>query len=270
MENKLVGLVMVYDTPKIKYAFEKLRNQLTLKNIQHLCIQSTSEFAEKSHSLSCAVVVGGDGSILAVAELAAKKQVPLIGVHRGKLGFLSDIDPENYQRLFEVLSGDLIKEQRALLEVSVNGLNDKFLALNEFSLNRQDNTHLISYEISVDNCLMCTQRSDGVLVHTPTGSTAYALSAGGPIIQPMVNAFGIVPLNPHRLNTRPIVIKNSQTISILIQDQQNVVLGCDGRKLNISNVTKITVRKSQYMLTLLHPSDYDYFKVLRTKLHWEH
>ena len=268
--NKKLGLVMVYETAKIKHAFDNIKSCLTSNSIEFYSFNSTTEFAKFQLKLDCAIVVGGDGSILALAETAAKKQVPLIGIHRGNLGFLSDIDPESCQDLLSIISGELSSETRMMLEITINGAKEKFLALNEFAMNRKDDVHLLYYHILVDGALMYAQRSDGVVLHTPTGSTAYALSAGGPIVQPQVHGIGIVPLNPHRLNTRPIIIKDNQEIEIILPRPQSVVLSCDGRKIANSEVNTISIKKSPEFLTLLHPSDYDYFKVLRTKLGWEH
>ena len=270
MHAKSIAVVMAYNTPRIKAAFDNLVEFLQINAIEITICHSVSEFSNNSSKINMAVVVGGDGSILATSKIAATAEIPIIGVHYGSLGFLTDINPENLDELLRVIAGKNKSEQRTMLEVEINQSNKKYLALNEFAINRKDEVHLITYDIYVDGDLMCKQRADGVIVHTPTGSTAYALSAGGPILQPMVNAFGIVPLNPHRLNTRPIVIRNSQEIVIKIHGEQALIVSCDGERLEYSKIYEIKINSATKSLELLHPINYDYFERLRTKLYWEH
>lgn len=264
-----IGLVMVYSTSKITSAFNNLRNFLEERSLKPEICDSIVSLAKCIARLDCIIVVGGDGSMLAISSIAAEYQIPVIGVHYGKLGFLSDINPENLSGLLHILQGDFQREERVLLKVNTNNSDEASYALNEVAINRKVTSHLLSYEIYADDKLICHQRSDGVLIHTPTGSTAYALSAGGPIMQPLVNAFGIVPLNPHRLNTRPIVLINNQKITVKLDKEDEVSVSVDGNHLDCAKVTNISICKAKHNLILLHPSSYDYFEKLRQKLHWE-
>lgn len=264
-----IGLVMVYHTSKIEAAFISLINFLEQNQIKPKIYRSLASLSDSIASLDCIIVVGGDGSMLAVSELAAKQQIPVIGVHHGNLGFLSDIYPDNPEELLDILNGQFQREERTLLEITINGSDQSHIALNEVAINRKAESHIISYELFAGDTLICKQRSDGVLIHTPTGSTAYALSAGGPIIQPLVNTFGIVPLNPHRLNTRPIMLKNNQNITVKLSSADNATISFDGKNLISKKLEFINIVQSRYKLILLHPISYDYFARLRHKLHWE-
>ena len=269
MKFKKIGLVMAYETEKIIKAYDNLSEFLKQNSVEHLVCRSLSQLVECAKQLDVAIVVGGDGSMLAAATIASAVKLPLIGVHYGKLGFLTDIDPSALPELMQILSGHYIKEDRAMLEISVNDDNSTHLALNEVAINRKDDSHLIAYDLYVAANIMCAQSSDGVLIHTPTGSTAYAMSAGGPIIQPLVNTIGIVPLNPHRLNTRPIMIRNDQIITVKLSEQTSVAVSCDGKRLQYDAVNKVTIKPAPAKLTLIHPESYDYFARLRHKLKWE-
>lgn len=268
MNFKNIGLVMIYQTSKILAAFSHLQSFLLQHGFNLVICQSITEFSQQAKAMDCAIVVGGDGSMLAASTIASQTQIPLIGVHYGKLGFLTDIDPDKLNDLLSMLAGQVQAEERILLECSIND-QGQYFALNEIAINRKNDAHLLSYELYVDAKLMCTQRSDGVLIHTPTGSTAYAMSAGGSIVQPLINAFGIVPLNPHRLNSRPIMVKSNQLITIKLAESASVIVSADGKKLPFENIKTVMLKQSAQKLTLLHPKSYDYFARLRQKLHWE-
>lgn len=255
---------MVYPTEKIKAAFAQVLPTLNNFNI-HVC-KSLEDFSSIVDKLDCAVVIGGDGSILAVSSFASKANVPVIGLRYGNLGFLSDVNPENQSEIISVLQGEYYSETRDMIKIEVNELES--VALNELAINRKG-SHLLKYNISIDDEHMCSQKSDGVLVHTATGSTAYSLSAGGQIIHPKASVFGIVPLNPHRLNTRPIILSSEHVIKINLESHAECLISRDGKAFPIHEVSEITIQKSNNKLTLLHPKTYDYFARLRTKLHWE-
>lgn len=224
------------------------------------------------------IVVGGDGSLLNAAHTLIHDEVPVLGVNRGSLGFLTDIHPTELIKIKAILEGDFILEKRFLLTAAIE-LHGKPLispagqgnALNEFALIPDAIPHMIEFEVYIDNRFVCSQRSDGMIIATPTGSTAYALSAGGPILHPQLDAIVIVPMFPHTLSVRPIVINANQEVRIIITPNNTTSprLACDGQNyINTPPGSHITVTKKTEQLHLVHPQDYDYYETLRSKLHW--
>lgn len=230
----------------------------------------TATLEEIGTKIDLALVIGGDGALLSTARAMVNRNVPLLGINRGSLGFLTDIKPnEVTQKLAEILEGKYQAEHRFLLEVSVG--NQTGYGLNEIVLSAQGAHHLIQYEIIVDKHFLCRQRADGLIIATPTGSTAYALSGGGPIIHPELNALTLVPMFPHTLSMRPIVINGDSQITLRIQHNLNtqIQLGCDSQTfMNVSPDTEIYIKKKQENIILIHPTSYNYYKSLRSKLHW--
>lgn len=226
------------------------------------------------------VVVGGDGSMLSAARIAIDAGAPVIGVNRGRLGFLTDLPPqENLKKnLLAVLSGDYREEERFLLEMRLEDkahprstLREPTLALNDVVLNRRSDAHLIIFDVYINDQFVSHYRADGLIVSTPTGSTAYALSAGGPIMHPRLNAIVLVPMFSHSLSSRPLVIDGDSNIHIQISrhNENDMQINCDGHDTShIEPDQKIFISKYQKRLRLLHPSDYHYYDTLRKKLSW--
>lgn len=220
------------------------------------------------------IVVGGDGSLLHAAHIAVNQDLPVLGINRGSLGFLTDILPAELNKIHAVLQGEYHLEQRFLLTTSIQ-LHEQNLgqddALNEVAIIPDAIPHMIEFEIYIDNQFVCSQNSDGLIIATPTGSTAYALSGGGPILHPQLDAMVLVPMFPHTLSSRPIVIEGNSQIQIRIS-QNNITsprISCDGRAyLNTPAGSHITIRKKPKLLHLIHPIDYNYYATLRSKLHW--
>lgn len=234
---------------------------------------SKTELSKQSDLL---IVIGGDGSLLSAAHTAVNNEVPVLGVNRGRLGFLTDIHPTEFAKIQTILEGDFILEKRFLLTATANyrdkviGTND---ALNEVALIPDSVPHMNEFEIYIDDQFLCSQDSDGVIVATPTGSTAYALSGGGPILHPQLDAIVIVPMFPHSLSMRPIVVEGNHRITISISPHNNATprLTCDGQAfINAPPGSQITICKKPKQLHLIHPIDYDYYETLRSKLHWGH
>lgn len=222
------------------------------------------------------IVVGGDGSLLNAARSAANAQIPVLGVNRGRLGFLTDIHPDEFANKFqEVLAGQYIEEERFLLDAHISQATDSVYfdsALNEVALLPGDVGHMIEFSIFIDNQLVCLQRADGLVVATPTGSTAYALSGGGPILHPQLDAIVLVPICPHTLSSRPLVVASHSQIKLQVDYYHHTApqLSCDGHlRRPVKEGEIITIRKKAKTLRLIHPIDYNYFDTLRTKLHWE-
>lgn len=223
------------------------------------------------------IVVGGDGSLLGAARAAVEMSVPVVGINRGALGFLADISPRDFEQgVASILAGEYEKECRFLLDICLldpqGEVSTHLTALNDCVLMPGEVPHMISFEISINGRLMCEQRADGLIVATPTGSTAYALSAGGPILHPQLDAMVLVPMLPHKLSSRPIVIDGSNEVCLKIAAglESPASVSCDGQariKLSDQMLLKITKKKAQ--LCLLHPKPYNYFETLRNKLGWE-
>lgn len=223
------------------------------------------------------IVVGGDGSLLRAAKLVADYQKPILGINRGKLGFLADITPnEIHHKLGDVLDGQFIEDPRFLLNATY--IQDKKIMHQEFALNDivlmpGKIAHLTQFEIYINDQFVCPQRADGLIVATPTGSTAYALSGGGPILHPQLDAVVLVPMFSHNLTSRPLVVNGNSEIRIIIPAESKMTsrLSCDGRESKTINPGGvIQINKKSEQLRLIHPIDYNYFETLRSKLHWEY
>ncbi len=219
------------------------------------------------------IVVGGDGSMITAAHTALANQVPILGINRGRLGFLTDISPNAMDDIGDILQGRYETETRYFLAATINHNNESpILALNDLVLTPTDATHMIEFETRVNDELLYHQRADGMICATPTGSTAYALSGGGPIIQPGLEAVVLVPMFPHTLSSRPIVIPASSQITLHIEPT-NTGTPClcnDGiTRTPIEPGSVIQIFKHPKTLQLVHPHHYNYFETLRTKLGWE-
>lgn len=221
------------------------------------------------------IVIGGDGSLLQAARSVVDYDTPIVGINRGRLGFLTDIHPnEITAKIAEVLAGQFREECRFLLTAQVfqqQTIVQQQDALNDVVLMQGDNPHMIEFEIYIDNQFVCRQRADGLITSTPTGSTAYALSGGGPILHPSLDACVLLPMFPHTLSSRPIVINgNSEIRVVIVSDNEFAArLSCDGQNLiMVKPGDYFVIRKKDKQLRLLHPLDYQYFQTLRSKLQW--
>lgn len=253
-----------------------LAQTTSLPSSDHLPLK-TLPIATLAACCDLLIVVGGDGSLLRTAHLAVDQGKPILGMHRGHLGFLADIQPQDFERqLGAILEGQYQEEHRFLLQVDIISKRAPLIqeiALNEAALVSGDIARMIEYHITLDQQLVCNLRADGLIIATPTGSTAYALSGGGPILHPKLNAFLLVPMFPHTLSARPIVISADSTLRLQVKTLQarNLPgLTCDGRRrIPLSPQAEIVIRKKKTPLRLIHPIDYQYFEVLRNKLHWQ-
>ena len=221
------------------------------------------------------IVVGGDGSLLYAARIASRHNLPILGIHRGRLGFLTDIPPDELSKIGNVLAGQYQEELRYFLAAEYsdeNGNKHEELALNDTVLLPGDVVHMIEFETYANNQLIYEHRADGLIVATPTGSTAYALSGGGPILHPSLNAIVLVPMFPHTLSSRPIVVHSDSEIRIHVSNANKTspFISCDGReKTCLPLNSDVLIKRSPNSLRLIHPSDYDYYSTLREKLGWE-
>lgn len=221
------------------------------------------------------IVVGGDGTLLAAARDFAAHQKPLLGINRGRLGFLTDIMPfEMEARVQAVLAGDYVKEDRFLLEAKVvrqGEVVNTGRALNDVVLHSGQSIRMIEFELYIGDQFVYSQRSDGLIISTPTGSTAYALSAGGPLVHPSLDTMILVPMFPHSLNNRPLVVGGDAQLRLHIGPQEGVspVISCDAQgQMDILADDELWVSRFPHKLKLLHPSDHNYYEICRTKLGW--
>lgn len=220
------------------------------------------------------ISVGGDGTLLHTGRLVAEHDIPLLGVNRGRLGFLVDLPPHDLDSLDAVLSGDFIEEDRTLLRAEVRRGNQVLasgLALNDVVLYKWNTARLIEFNTYIDSHLLTPHRADGIIIATPTGSTAYALGSGGPIIHPSVDAICLVPICPHTLSNRPLVIGAGSVIEVEVPDDyiERVGVSCDGLgDLGLQPGSRLLVRQHEHRVRLIHPPQYRYFDILRAKLRW--
>jgi NAD+ kinase len=221
-----------------------------------------------------AIVVGGDGTLLNAARSLAEPGVSVLGVNLGRLGFLVDVSPEEMtSQLDRILSGEYQQEERTLLHASMSRDNEilsESTALNDVIVHKRDIARMIELDTWIDGHFLNTTRSDGLIVSTPTGSTAYALSGGGPVLRPKLNAIALVPICPHTLSNRPIVIDDDAVIEIVLHEGTlEATVSCDGQiSQPLQSGDHVRVQRHAHTLCLLHPPDHDYFAMLRKKLRW--
>ena len=221
------------------------------------------------------IAVGGDGTMLYAVGLALNGEVPLLGINRGRLGFLADISPDEIESsLDQVLGGNYTPESRLLLDARIvdpDGSTRSSMALNDVVLQRRETGRMLDFRTSIANRYVNTHSGDGLIVATPTGSTAYSLSCGGPIIEPALDAMVIVPICPHTLSDRPIVIPADLEVEVnlLARSDTKAEVTIDGHSSgDISPGDRLLISRSDKRVTLIHPPGYDYYEVLRSKLHW--
>jgi NAD+ kinase len=236
-------------------------------------VASAANIESIAANADVAVVLGGDGTLLNAGRRLAAHDIPLVGINQGRLGFMTDIARADMLTAVDrLLAGEFIPDRRTLLEAVVLRAGERVfhtLALNDVVVNKGDLGRMIEIEVSVDGQFLYVLRADGMIVATPTGSTAYALSANGPILQPAVPGIALVPLCPHALTHRPITVSDECLIEIRLVEQYDARVHCDGQShfdLHAGDIVRIA--RSTHAVTLLHPPGYSYFAMLREKLHW--
>ncbi|MDI9333002.1 MAG: NAD kinase [Cytophagales bacterium] len=229
--------------------------------------------ALQPRQVDLAVVIGGDGTMLGAARQLATLDVPVIGINQGRLGFITDIALDNFaQTLAPMLRGEFVTEQRHLLEGKVlrdSQLIFSAIAMNDIVVNRASTAGMVELSIEVDGNFVANQRADGLIVSTPTGSTAYALSAGGSLLHPSLMGWILVPIAPHNLSNRPIVLSDTCVIDIEILSDREASVNFDMQSLaDLMQGDRIVVRRAKHSAQFLHPVGWNYFDSLRHKLHW--
>jgi NAD+ kinase len=221
------------------------------------------------------VAIGGDGTMLFAAQLAIGRGVPLLGINRGRLGFLTDVSPDEMIGTFDaVLEGRYESDARQLLDAQLtlaDGHTAGYRALNDVVVQRHESGRMVELETRIDDCFVNTHGGDGLVIASSTGSTAYALSCGGPIIHPALGAVVIAPISPHTLSDRPIVVGRESRIEVRLvaRSAARAQITCDGVLLgDLEERSRLRIGPSSECITLLHPQGHDYFRLLRSKLHW--
>lgn len=285
-----VGLIVRRNSDRAVYSLQRLIRFLQGQGRAFVLEQETAAHlpeevpADAVHTVSLdelgrhcdlVIVVGGDGSMLSGARALVASGVPLLGVNRGRLGFLTDITPDDIeQKVGEILAGHYSRERRFLLAVDLEHqgqLVSAGQALNDVVLHPGEFIRMLEFDLYVDGHFVTSQRSDGMIVSTPTGSTAYALSGGGPILHPRLDAIGLVPMNPHTLSSRPMVVPGDSDIRILVSEHNttNPQITCDGQIHFMAHPgDAIRIRKLEHELTLIHPANHNFYERCRSKLGW--
>jgi NAD+ kinase len=237
------------------------------------CADYSMSYAELGEWADVAIVIGGDGTMLGFAREVAKFGIPLIGVNRGRVGFITDIPlADMCEAVEKILAGSYVREERALLgsEVVRDGIViHRAQALNDVTVTRAGVSGMVELSVSVDRQFMYEQRSDGLIVSTPTGSSAYSLSAGGPLLHPRLRSVVITPIAPQKLSNRPIVLPGDSRVEIKLVDGKNINVHSDMQtytELRVGDIVRVT--RSPQVVPFLHPEGYDYYATLREKLHW--
>lgn len=283
---KKIGLFAKHNNRSIVDTFEKLiaflekrghtlfieQECATLLAAPRFPILNREQIGQQSDLI---IVVGGDGSLLNAARAVVSAKVPVLGINRGRLGFLADILPNEMENeLGTILDGTYSKESRFLLEATIKRPGQPMIsstALNDVVLYCGSIARMIDFEVYINDQFVLRQQADGIITATPTGSTAYALSAGGPILYPTLNAIAIAPLCPHTLSSRPIVVNGDSHIKLVVTEQNDTspVLTYDGQShFDLPPGSEVLIHKHAFELILIHPVQHDYFSVLREKLGW--
>ncbi|MBF0255141.1 MAG: NAD(+) kinase [Gammaproteobacteria bacterium] len=281
-----IGL-LVKPSPRVTETLQTLIDYLLASGRRVILDQTAAELMQRPElpfqtqeelAASCdlLITVGGDGTLLGAARLLANLQIPLLGINLGRLGFLADISPQAIARsLDSIFAGEYEEEQRFLLSTEILNAGEvkaSSLALNDAVIHKWNSARMIEFETYVNGRFVDTQRSDGLIIATPTGSTAYALSGGGPLLEPDLDALLLVPICPHTLSNRPIVVGGDSLIELVVSsatDPANVRVSCDGQdQLVIEANDRIRIGRHPNRIRLIHPQGHDHFDILRAKLGW--
>jgi len=284
MSFKTVALIGKYKSPEIVEPLLKLAKFLEGRGVKALidpltaahivdCPFPVLPLEELGRQADLAIVIGGDGTMLNIARTLAPYDVALIGINQGRLGFLTDISIDTmYETIGTILDGEYVAEDRMLLETEIHrGAERVFdvLAFNDAAVSKGVMGSMIEFDVHIDGQFIYTQRSDGLIVATPTGSTAYALSSGGPIIHPSLSVIALVPVCPHTLSNRPIVISSECAVEIVIRSADDARAHFDSHShFELHAGDRVAVRRYPHAISLLHPLGHSYYGMLREKLNW--
>jgi len=283
---KKVGIISKRGESRVLDAVNQLCDILKTLNREIYLDKSTADIMDEPQNeiltrrelgeqVDLAIVVGGDGTLLNAARSLSQFDVPLLGINLGRLGFLTDISPIDMdKKLRDIFEGQYKEEPRGLLHTTIfrqGELISESSAFNDVVVHKWNGARMLEYETYIDGQFINTTRSDGLIVSAPTGSTGYALSGGGPILHPSLHAIVLVPICPHSMTYRPLVVFADAKIEIIVRDcnQAEAQVTCDGQiNLGIQAHDHITIKRHDNCARLLHPVNYDYYEILRAKLHW--
>lgn len=277
-----VGIIAKqHDDPRVGATVDRAIGKLQALGVRHHLEQRTAQQLGRDdgqplNSLGqrcdLILVVGGDGTFLSAARALADFDLALVGINLGRLGFLVDILPDEIEhRLEQILTGAFDADTRILLDAKLGDDTQPQRALNDIVLHKWNSVRMLEFETYIDGRFVNAQRSDGLIIATPTGSTAYALSGGGPLIHPRLDALLLVPICPHTLSNRPLVIPGSSRIEIRIcnLEPEQARVTCDGQvALPLHAGSRVRIERSPRRIRLLHPRDHDHYRILRAKLGW--
>lgn len=282
-EFQKIAVLGRYEDPRVAEPMTAIAGYLTKAGVEVLAADdmpleldaSRLPETELADHADLIIAIGGDGTILYAARLASDKNVPLLGVNRGRLGFLADVTPdEMLASVGHVLDGDYTRDSRLRLRAKLehqDGTSDESVALNDVVLQRRETGRMVDFETRVADHYVNTHAGDGLIVATPTGSTAYALSCGGPIIEPTLDAVVVVPVCPHTLTDRPIVIPAEEPIEVRLLEREDTKaeITVDGHSMgDIRPQDRLLISAASSRMTLIHPPGYDFYGILRSKLLW--
>ncbi len=283
---KKIGIIGKHGDDRVVDTIKNLSNYLVSKNYEVFLDRITSELdLDLAHevldrqtlgkTVDLAIIIGGDGTLLNAARSLYNFDVPLLGVNLGRLGFLTDISPEGLEEKLELIfNGEFDEEPRGLLHTQIyrqGEMISQSSAFNDVVVHKWNGARMLEYETYIDGRFINTTRSDGIIVSTPTGSTGYALSGGGPILHPSLHAIVLVPICPHSMSYRPLVVYADSEIKIIVKDcnQAEAQVTCDGQiNLGLQAEDRIHITREEHLVRLIHPRSYDYYAMLRHKLHW--
>jgi len=281
-----IGIIAKPNAERVGPTLKSLYSHLMAKGFKVLLDESSWRILSAPAEQACAamelgrecdviIAVGGDGTLLNAVRAVAAFETPVIGVNLGRIGFLVDISPDQaLPKLDEILAGRYITEERLMLRAQIHRdgkVIHEEVAVNEVVVHRWITPSMIELITHINGRFLNSQRADGLIVSTPTGSTAYALSGGGPILYPTLNAIGLVPINPHTLTNRPIVIDGDSEVAIAFGSTKQIRAEVTCDTVSIPEVLiddHIVIKKADKPFKLLHPVDYDFFEILRVKLNW--
>ncbi len=278
-----IAILGRHEDPRVAEPMQVLVKHLTKAGIEVLAseqLQLDLPVTRMAEELLCdhadlVIAIGGDGTMLYASRLARESGTPILGINRGRLGFLADVTPdEMIASVDSVLQGNYSRDPRLLLEATLtpeSGPTRTAHALNDVVLKRRETGRMVDFSTRVDGDFVNTHSGDGIIVATPTGSTAYSLSCGGPIISPALDAVVVVPVCPHTLTDRPIVMPADQSIEVVLleRDETKASISIDGHHMgDIRAGDKMVISAASQRVTLLHPPGYDFYGILRSKLFW--
>jgi len=248
------------------------RKELVKKIPLDSSIQSFDTYLDFKQGIDLVISLGGDGTFIKSVNYVRDSQVPIVGINTGRLGFLANISKEAMGEAFEKLQDKKFEyQQRSLLRVETasNHFGDANIALNEVTVSRKDSSAMLTVHATLDDNYMNSYWADGLIISTPTGSTAYNLACGGPIIDPQCNLHVVTPIAPHNLNVRPIVVPDTTTIKLSVEGRsRNYLLSLDGNSVNIKQREEVLIKKADFMINVIKLEGHDFLDTIRNKMMW--